>query len=233
MENKTFTLLVGCGDSRSTITIKNQDDIELWNEHKIRQTLSIDPEDVTGILIGKGLVIELFSDAYFSQLENVLENNTEPKGHKYEIGCILDHQSYKGSIRSFKVWMADEYHTNGRLVKYCDKNDECSENEFCLCPGGEKKKEWCPDKRKRCLNKRLFFHDAKRTTWNPDLINSECMLNLIDTHNNPWPEYRELKNMAKLCQQNPRKPIEGFGEQSDNIMIYIVLFMIIYFLMKN
>jgi hypothetical protein len=205
MERGTYTLLVGCGKQRTTFTFKNSKEVELWNEIKIRKELLINPQNISGIIIGPGLVIEIFSDAYYSKMENVLENNTNPKGHKFELGCLDDHSIFKGTIRSFKVWDYDEYHANGKLVKYCDKDVECGDKEMCLCPGGEKLKEWCPLKRKRCLNKGLYFHSARKTTWNPDLINSECMMKLIDDFDSPWPQYGELKNMAKICQNKPMK----------------------------
>jgi hypothetical protein len=219
MERGTFTLLLGCGDMRSTLTLKNSGGVDLWYENKIKQ-LTVNPVDITGIIVGPGLVIEIFSDAHFSHLENTLENITNPKGHKYEVGCHDDHPIFKGIIRSFKVWDYDKYHTNARLVKYCDRDDECDDNEMCLCPGGEKLKEWCPVKRKRCLNKGLYFHSARRTTWDPDLINSDCMMRLIDEYNLSWPQYGQMKNLMKICQNKParcgpRKDIREFNIRSN------------------
>ena len=51
--------------------------------------------------------------------------------------------------------------------------------KMCLCPGGQRLKEWCPNRRKRCLNKGLYFHSARRPTWNPDPINAGGMQDLI------------------------------------------------------
>ena len=155
MERGTFTLLMGCGKTRTTLTMKISDNkVDLWHENRIKN-MTIEPENITGVIVGPGLVVELFSDSHFSHLATTLENNTNPKGHKYEIGCYDDHPIWRGLIRSFKVWDYDEYHANGRLVKYCDGDDECAENEMCLCKGGERLKEWCPKDKKRCLNKNV------------------------------------------------------------------------------
>ena len=116
MERGTFTLLMGCGNTRTTLTLKSTPDkVDLWHENRIK-AMTIEPENITGVIIGPGLVIELFSDAHFSHLETVLENNTNPIGHKFEIGCYGDHPIWRGIIRSFKVWNYDEYHMNGRLI---------------------------------------------------------------------------------------------------------------------
>jgi hypothetical protein len=253
MEKGTFTILMGCGDTRTTLTLKHSGKVDLWYENKLKD-FGINPENITGVLIGKGLVIELFSDPHFAHLSDVIENNTNPDGHKYEVGCFDDHPIWKGVIRSFKVWNYWDYHANGRLVRYCDTDNECGEDELCLCKGGERLKEWCPRERKRCLNKGLYFHSARRTTWDPDLINTDCMLKLMKDYNVKWPMYGHIKNFAKICQKKPnrckssrdirvmRKPrsnsmttmnIEGFNSFNKNSnynTIHIILVIIIFFL---
>ena len=137
MEPKTFTLLMGCGLTRTTLTLKQHTPrVDLWYANKIRG-LTVKPENITGIIVGPGLVVELFSDDHFTHMTDTIENATHPPGHKYEIGCYDDHPIFKGVIRSFKVWDYDAYHENGTLIKYCDNDKDCQSSELCLCPGGD------------------------------------------------------------------------------------------------
>lgn len=243
MEKYTYTLLLGCGSTRATLTLKQHQEkrVDLWYENKLR-SLGVEPENITGIIVGQGLVVELFSDAHFNHLEKTIENNTNPEGHKYEVGCLDDHPIWRGIIRSIKVWDYDKYHENGRLVKYCTSHDECDDNELCLCPGGENQKEWCLNRRKRCLNKAMFFHNAKKTVWHPDEIDNDCVRNLLLKMGVRYPLYGYVKNIAHLCKKMPKScpvvegfdnvgNIEGFNGENINLTtigLFIMFILIIF-----
>ena len=229
MERKTYTLLLGCGRTRRRLTLKQHQErkVDLWYENKIK-AMTIEPEDITGIILGQGLVIELYADAHFNVLVRTVENNTNPRGTKYEVGCFDDHPVRKGTIRSFKVWDYDKYHESGRLVRYCENHNECDEDEMCLCPGGENQKEWCLNRRKRCLKKQMYFHNAKKTIWNPDEVDGECVQELISKMGEDYPLYGYVKNIAHLCKRMPEPCVEGFdGKAYMNYRFTIIVFVLI------
>ena len=47
-------------------------------------------------------------------------------------------------------------------VRRCGSNGQCGSNEYCLCPNGQMKNEWCPQEGKRCLPKSYYLHNKTK-----------------------------------------------------------------------
>ncbi len=240
MRVRTFTLLIGCGSCRRKITLRqsNCERVDLWNRFKLER-LGINPEDLTGIIVGPGLVVDLFTDGHYNHLAKTIENPRNKRGVRFDIGCYGDHPIRKGMIRSLKVWEYNKYHQLSRLVRYCNTHNDCASNEMCLCPEGQNLKEWCPFSRKRCLNKALYFHNAKRTIWNPDEIDYDCVVDLLGRINVERPLYGHAKNVLHICKKWPRHCVENFGPMSRTnsnlfgLLVFVVIVCVMVYLYRQ
>ena len=120
------------------------------------------------------------------------------------------------------------------MVRYCTKHYDCEGNELCLCPGGENKKEWCPNQRKRCLNKAMYYHNAKRVLRDIDRIDKKCMIKLLSEMNEDNPMYGHIQNMCHLCRDSVKPCVEGFETNNDyNIIIILGISLILLIIYKK
>ena len=202
MEKRFVTLYLGCGDERNTVDIEmKKDRIDYWDENRLHKH-TINTDMVTGFRVGPKLVMEIYSDPFFYRLRKVLKNPRNDKDVKWDVGCPIDHGVWNGIIRSFKIWDYDYYQSIHGL-RYCNRDQQCRDNEYCLCKGGEKKAEWCPVSKQRCLPKAEFLHDAERQVSIDDLVNMDCLKKELNTNKKKWGNqyetFRNIKHMIERC----------------------------------
>jgi len=90
-------------------------------------------------------------------------------------------------------------------IKYCNNDTECKNYESCMCPGGEKNKEWCINQKRRCMHKSNLLHDAKKELSDVDLIDMKCLskkmleFNNINNNENNLTTFKEIERLARDC----------------------------------
>jgi hypothetical protein len=236
MEDKTFILYIGCGKTRTTITLNLKSDVDYWWESKIK-AMKISPDTISGFRVGPGLVIELYSDAYMSTLREVIRNKTTKEGMMYDIGCYEDHPVWRGVIRSFRVWDYNKFQKENGIIQ-CDSDKECKMNEYCLCPNGERRAEWCPNVKRRCLSKYLMLHNKRRGFRPSNRINMKCLIDKINKAGDRYNSFNTIMEFGKDCSGANIDEIEGFGPKVYGIdlklvLVVIMLIIIIFGNIKN
>jgi len=202
MVKNTVQLHFGCGKDRNHKTLDlNGQKMAEWNEYDLHR-LTLKTDLITKITLGPKTVVQIYSDPYLYRLRKRLMNGSSTKGKEFEIGCIEDHGTWAGILRSFRVWDYD-YYMSLYGTRYCDTNDECRDGELCLCKGGEMNKDWCPVSKKRCKPKAHFLHNAEREVNKDDLVNIGCMMNQIRKHQRGDEmkvlSFRDVTDIANQC----------------------------------
>lgn len=223
MENKRFvTLYLGCADDRNTVDLEMESTkIDYWSEDNLNKT-GVKTDLITGFRVGSKMVLEIYSDPFFYRLRKVLKNPRTDVDVKWDLGCKIDHGVWNGIIRSFKVWDYDHY-MDIHGIRYCNRDEQCRNNELCLCKGGEKKAEWCPISKQRCMPKGQFLHDAEKKVYDGTLINMNCLKDEINRNIKKWGNdyeiFGEIRNMSKRCS-GPDMIEPGLNSQNLSLSYY-------------
>ena len=198
MEAAAIRIHIGCDEVRNFFTIKMKSDkVDFWNEYLLlRQT--IDPENITGITVGPRTVLQVFSDPYFYRLRRTIKNPSYKQSVHINIGCFKEQQIWRGIVRSFKIW---NYHYYDSLfgMRFCQKDSDCYNTEYCLCPGGQRKGEWCPITKKRCLHKSKYLHNKDKEIYPDDLVDMNCLMYHVKQYNKPYVNFRDVKRFCEKC----------------------------------
>jgi hypothetical protein len=186
---KTFKhgvkLYFGCGKNRNTMMLKLRDgNVEDWTEYDLNR-LTLKTDLITAIEVGPETVLEVFSDPYIYSLKEKMINKHTDKIQRYELGCKVDHGLWAGIMRSFRIWNY-AYYRSRFGTRYCNEDSECNDYEYCLCRGGQRKKEWCPKSKKRCVHKSTFLHNKNRQVHLDDFVDLDCLKGKIDDYKKKW-----------------------------------------------
>lgn len=192
----------GCNKDRNTMTIHlSNGKYEEWNEYDMHR-LTLRTSILTGFGLGPKTVLQTYSDPYLHRLKKLVINDSETETRHWDVGCVEDHGLWDGTVRSFRVW---DYHYYDSIygVRYCNEDNECNENEYCLCLGGQKNPEFCKEQRKRCMPKSHYLHNAERAINIDDLVDMDCMSKEIVQHKQKEGKnliaFRHMKKMAERC----------------------------------
>ena len=207
LDKNMVTFYFGCNKNRNNLTIKMKTKTyEDYNEFDLHK-LTLKTDLITGIKVGPKTIVQIFSDPYHYRLRDRFINETDDKTKQWEAGCFQDHGLWTGIIRSFRIWDYD-YYDSVHGLRYCDADNECRDYELCLCPGGQKKAEWCPVRKRRCLHKGNLLHNKERILNVDDLVNMDClckeMMKYKKKYNNNITSFRNIKHMAETCSTNDK-----------------------------
>lgn len=203
MDKHTVRLYFGCGNERNfmTLSLENDEEVGRWTEYDLNR-LTLKTDLITGIRVGPKTVVEVYSDPYLYTLRRKIINDSETRSKHLELGCFEDHSVWAGIIRSLRM-VSYEYYKRSSGTRYCESDDQCRDNEYCLCKGGQKDKSWCPSSKRRCMHKSNLSHDRKRTIELSDLIDLNCMNSKFANYKAKNGKYistmRDIHDMAIDC----------------------------------
>jgi hypothetical protein len=259
VDKRTIILYLGCGRRRHQIQIPlNSEYYDEWYEQRLRNW-NVEPRDISEIEVGPRTVLELFSSAFMYGDRRVVKNPSFGNFLKYNLGCLEDHSIWKGDIRSFRLWDYD-YYQKIHTVQSCTKHNQCKWNEYCLCPNGYARKEWCPKMGRFCLPMSRYLQSKPKDIDENDLVNVPCLNKKISGKN-----YRDFRNITReaekcyppnmlegmcdlqrdqdepgleSCNINPylaanRQGIEGFGHKNTNLLPIILLALVMIYIYKQ
>lgn len=198
MNTNIVNLYLGCSNDRPTYDIKyNGGRVDYWDEKKIHK-IGLDTKNISGFKVGPKTVVQVYSDPFFYRIRKVLINDKEDNELKWDFRCLIDN----GIIRSFKIWDYD-YYMDIHGTRYCGSDKDCRDYEMCLCRGGQRNADWCPESKRRCLPKGQFLHDAERKVTGNDLIDMECLKKEMnknkEKNGNNYEIFQNIKSMAGKC----------------------------------
>jgi hypothetical protein len=196
VDKRTITLHLGCGRRRYKFTIPLKSEYyDEWYEQRLKQW-NIEPKDISAVEIGPRTVVELYSSAFFEGDRRIIKNPSFSEYNKYEIGCLEDHQIWHGNIRSFRLWDFDFYQKINSM-QACTDNSECKENEYCLCPNGYARGEWCPKTGKFCFPVSRYLQSKHKNINGGDIVNLDCLSNKLGTKR--YGEFSKIKRDSESC----------------------------------
>lgn len=216
MITKVVDLYLGCSNDRPTRRIEYNDErIDYWDEKRLHK-IGLKTDNISGFKVGPKTVTQIYSDPFFYSLRKTLVNDKKDDELKWDVGCFIDHGVWNGIIRSFKIWDYD-YYMSIHGTRYCESDKDCRNYEKCLCRGGQKNPDWCPESKRRCMHKSQFLHDAERKARDSDLVNLECLKKEINDnikeYGNKYEIFNNIKNMVKKCS-GPDKDPSGYQDLS-------------------
>lgn len=195
-ETGTVKLKLGCATGVKNVIFKlRKKKVDEWNEPDLN-LMSINTDMITSIEVGPKTVLEAYSDPGMYRLRKRIKNGSETGTKKFEIGCFEDHGVWAGIIRSFRIWDY-EYYMSIYGTRYCEQDTECREDEYCLCKGGQRKGEWCPESKKRCVHKSKYLHNIDRDVKVGDIVDLDCMRSYLKKK--PMMSYGEMKPLLNKC----------------------------------
>lgn len=205
MQKRSVKLKLGCEsiEKTSTITLQlRRKYYDEWTEGDL-YTSNILSELITKVIVGPKTVVELYYDPYLYRFMRILKNDSATENLEHNLGCFEDFGTWSGAVRSLRIW---DYDTFQKLygVRYCDNDADCRETEYCLCPQGQRKAEWCPESKRRCLPMSKFMHQRDKMVELDDLVDKQCFNEEIAKYKNkfdnkPVISFRDLRLMASKC----------------------------------
>jgi len=242
MSKGTVRLYLGCDDDRFYEDVKliyySVDD---YPEYVIKTKLDIDPKDISAVEVGPRTILELFKDGDLYGEKKVIKNTSYSDKKHVELGCFKD-EIWAGNYRSFRIW-THEYWDSLYGIRHCKKDDECYSTEYCLCPNGYLRGEYCNGE-KICSPKSHFLQSRPLEVRDADLVNIPCLNDLFSKDKNGFINFRDIRNMSKKCLNKKNvvyevfDPLNPFGNNGPKfnlnfiIMLMVVVFGIL-FLIKN
>lgn len=230
MDIEYIIIYQNCGKSQTKHVIKPFNGIEYWDESKLRRD-NINPDKISEILVGPMTVIELFSETYFSGDTHKIINDKKKEGITYTIGCPND-QKWKPKVGSIIIWTYEHYNkVHG--IPYCTKDSDCKSNQMCLCKHGQSHPSWCPNEKRRCMNKGYFTYEFPFTLNEDDQIDLACyhqeLIKVGDVSDGTISKALD-RDLQRRCAKQKIKQIqrlEHFGNLSNNQSSLIILAIIL------
>lgn len=234
----TIKLHLGC-DKKMFININlNNKRVTSYFNHHIKQ-LAINSEDITAITVGPKTVLEAYGVNNLVGKKRLIINDTEDKEKILHIGCAENHPVSEGSVRSFIIWDYD-YYFEVFGVRYCDKDSQCKDYEYCLCKGGQRDPNWCPRSKKRCLPVSRYIQSRHPYPKNYDYVNTDCLKNNIDKEITPnFITFADLAKRSNSCSvtsyEGDNRLLEGFSVNNKKMKLWfiLVIIFIILFIIKK
>lgn len=200
------------------------------------ESRGIDPEDIIGVGVGPRTIIQIFNGRMLNGGSKMLFNSSYNKEQKNVFGCS-NNPAYESAVRSMRVWNYDYFNSIYR-TRLCRDDYDCKDDEYCLCSNGNRQPSWCPHSGRRCLPKSKYRQSNPPAICPHDIISKECIkknLNFYNSRSNllngTHLSYKELGQLASLCsQENRRKFVEGFSQNKNDLLVYIVIILIIWIL---
>lgn len=227
-DKRTITVFIGCARSRTRMNIRlGPHKYDEWDERRLK-SINVDAKDISKMLIGPSMVVQLYPYAFFQGEPILIENSSSWDAREYNIGCVHDHQLWSGHIRSFRIWDYN-YWKEINKPSTCNYHTECGENEYCLCPNGYARGEYCKDTGKVCMPKSMYLQSKPRTPDDTDLVNIDCISDYLGPKR--YQQFDNVKDAAAHCYG--RYAVEPFGNiiyDSTNwlfLIITIILFIYI------
>jgi len=227
----TIKLHIGC-DKNIFININlNNKKVTSYYDYHIKQ-LAVNGEDITAITIGPKTVLDAYSTVNLMGDKTTIINDTDKEEKILHIGCIEGNPVFNGSVLSFTVWDYDHYlETFG--IRYCSHDSECKDAEYCLCKGGQRDPNWCPNTKKRCLPVSRYIQARLPYPKNYDYINIPCLKSNLDQEITPDNmTYVDLAKRSYPCStttyEGDNRLLEGFSSKNTNINIFLILAIILY-----
>lgn len=203
VDKRTITLYLGCGRRRHRITIPLKSNYyDEWYEQRLKYW-NIEPKDISAVEIGPRTVVELFSSAFFDTDRRIVKNPSFNQVNKYEIGCLEDHHLWTGYVRSFRLWDYDHYEKIHSL-QACSHHSDCLDNEYCLCPNGYARKEWCTGTGRFCFPKSRYLQSKPKNIVPGDLVNLDCLSNKLGSKK--YADYSTIKRESEKCYPVSQSP---------------------------
>lgn len=231
----TIRLFLGCGSNRYKADIGlSYRKTDEYHEYDLKR-LRIEPQTITGISAGPRTVVEFFTDANLLKNKRTIVNESWTNERMQNFGCVEGQQISSITIRSFRIWSYEYYvATNG--IRYCKDSGECENDEYCMCPGGEIQKNWCPKSGKRCMHMSRYMQSNPKRAHFDDIINVHCLLDKLKNYK--YRSFNELHQMASDClTRQDGQVLEGFGANTGAkfpmihyvVIIFIFLALVILF----
>lgn len=234
MEKEYIIIYIGCGAVQKEFKIQLElKQVDEWNEKRIN-AMSLVPEPLSGVLVGPRTVVQIFSTGDLIGLKNTFVNDSSTETKMYNIGCLDNPSLWRGTIRSFVVMTYDHYNSIYG-IKYCDSHTQCDSTEYCLCPHGQEHPSWCPNSKRRCLNRGYFVNEMPFELLSTDNVDVNCMNEQMRKYGGNLSD-GTLNEFAIKCALEKRKTIEGFGGVNSNslwIVGIILLILAIWYLSSH
>lgn len=198
--------------------------IDEWDSDKIK-SYQIDPKTISSFTIGPMTVLEIFYGANFYGQSQFVINDKKDYTTSYKVFDCPKVGNWSVAIGSFKIWTYAHYDSIYG-TRYCDKDNECRQNEYCMCQDGKTNGLWCPKSKKRCVNSKYWYNNAPIPINDEDVINVSCLTGQFDNTNI---SFKDLKTKFRPCMTDKLKVIEGFEVDNYvskcllNIFILIIL----------
>lgn len=232
MKIEYIIIYENCGKDKKSHVIKPNSNIEYWDEAKIRRE-GVMLSHVSEILVGPKTVLEIFSDSYFNGNTHKIINDNLDQGKVYTIGCPTD-KNWKPQLGSFIMWTYDHY-TSVHGIPFCENDKDCKNTEMCLCKHGQSHPSWCPNSKRRCLNKGYFTYEMPLNLNDDDEIDMEC-------YNKEFSKVRLVSDgtfskalnndISRRCAKDKISTIDQIEHfQTNNDLILIVLVCLLMYLL--
>jgi len=156
---------------------------------------------ISGFTIGPRTVLELHSTPYLYGEKKIICNESYSEDKFVDIGCEPTKKEYckwLNNILSFRIWDYN-YWVMIMNPRYCNKDTDCNQDEYCLCPGGQEFGEWCPYSKKRCLHKSHYLQSKRKTLHISDLIDTSCLKTQIKDTNKRYLRASNIKGLSERC----------------------------------
>lgn len=199
MDYGSVKLYLDCHYNRHSIVIKlHQDRVEGWDYNKIRH-LGVEPEYITGFTVAPRTVIEIFSGWKFDGKKWIIKNAHHNKTKHIDLACGKNcNHEWFGKIKSIKIWEI-VHHDKRHIIPYCNSDNECPDDYYCLCPRGEDRADLCPLSKRRCMHKSKHIQSKPKDIHDNDLVDVNCLMRLMEQKNVRYDRFNNIKHLAEQC----------------------------------
>ena len=230
LQQEYIIIYQGCNDVKypRKIALETKN-IDYWAENRIFAE-QFRKEQISEILIGPSTVLQYFESPNFTGHKNTIINSSKDKVKKFAVGCLEDHEIWRGKVRSFIIWTYD-YYSAVFGIRYCKSDSDCGQYEACLCKDGQENPVWCPDTKRRCMNKGKFFNDAPYPIRLNQYVADKCLQARLDKKGDIV-TFDDVKKASIKCIR-PR--LEGFGEDYSTrtyITMILIVLILLYIVMS-
>ena len=229
MEREYIIVYTGCaGKTNPTKITLGMKEVDQWDQQRWN-TLSINEQTISSVAVGPRTVFEYYSEPEFTGERGRVINSSYDKTIYRELPCLANDSIWRGSCRSFIIMTFDHYNRiNG--IRYCNSHEECNETEMCLCQYGQEHPSWCPDSKRRCMNRGYFTYEFPVQLLGTDSINTACLENKIMKYGRERLRDNVLRDLASECAFQKRKTIEGFSYAKNDAWIATIMIIIVFIL---
>lgn len=229
MEREYIIIYTGCaGQSNPTKITLGLKEIDPWDQSRWN-ALSINQQTISSVTVGPRTVFEYYTEPEFTGERGRVINSSYDKTIYRELVCLANSSVWRGSARSFII-MTFDYYNSIHGIRYCDNQEQCKETEMCLCQYGQEHPSWCPQSKRRCMDKMYFTYEFPVQLLGRDPINTKCLENKIQKYGNTQLRDNVLKDFAGECAFKKRKSIEGFSYAKNDAWIATIMIIIVFLL---